>query len=144
MCWAEARQRGRRPQEQAKCQPWSQPWRRAPSNFAILSESFINREWCLRELEEFAQHANKRFGIYIDGDKKRIFSIERMPVSRDVLPSQLEGTTTYRFFEGGRILRPTVNTAHRAKYLASIEDLLIDISKVLKLLAKSEIGRAHV
>ena len=109
---------------------------------AILSESFINREWCLRELEEFAQHADKRFGIYIDGDKKRIFSIERMPVSREVLPSQLEGTTTYRFFEGGRILRPTVNTAHRAKYLASIEDLLIDISKVLKLLAKSARGDA--
>ena len=104
---------------------------------AILSESFINREWCLREVEEFTAHADKRFGVYIDGDKKRLFSVERMPVSRDMLPSQLTGTTTYRFFENGRILRPSVNAQHRAKYLANVEDLLIDISKVLKLLAKS-------
>ncbi|SDR50876.1 TIR domain-containing protein [Rhizobiales bacterium GAS113] len=104
---------------------------------AILSESFIHREWCLRELEEFTNHAQQRYGVYVDGDKKRIFSIERMPMSRDALPSQLEGTTTYRFFEGDRILRPTINASHRAKYLASVEDLLIDISRVLKLLAKA-------
>ena len=109
---------------------------------AILSESFINREWCLREVEEFTAHAHKRFGVYIDGDKKRLFSVERMPVSRDMLPSQLTGTTTYRFFENGRILRPSVNAQHRAKYLANVEDLLIDISKVLKLLAKSAKGGA--
>ena len=104
---------------------------------AILSESFVNREWCRREVEEFAEHAHKRFGVYIDGDKKRIFSVERMPVSRDVLPSQLEGTTTYRFFDGARILQPTVDDRHRAKYLACIHDLVYDISRVLKLLAKS-------
>jgi TIR domain len=104
---------------------------------AILSESFIKREWCLREVQEFAAHADKRFGVYIDGDKKRIFSVERMPVSREVLPNQLEGTTTYRFFEGGRILQPTVDNQHRAKYLACIHDLVYDIARVLKLLAKT-------
>jgi hypothetical protein len=114
--------------------------RKTATFIAILSEGYFNREWCLREVREFAEHAEKRFGIHVDGEKKRIFKVEKMPIDIDALPDPLQGTTSYRFFaEGNRILRPTIKE-YRDKYLLQVEDLLKDLATVLKVLAKHADG----
>jgi hypothetical protein len=103
---------------------------------AILSESFFNREWCLREVRTFSEHATKNVGILVDGTRKRIFKVEKMPVDRDTLPAELQGTTAYKFFgDGARILRPTIKE-YRDQYVMQVEDLLKDLATVLKVMAR--------
>jgi hypothetical protein len=103
----------------------------------IISASFVNSEWCQREVKEFVAQAEKSFGIHVDGEKKRIFKVERIPTDRDVLPGELQGTTTYKFFvDGKRPLRPSISDRDGEQYYAQLVDLAVDVAEVMKLLAK--------
>ncbi len=103
----------------------------------IISASFVNSEWCQREVKEFAAQAEKRFGMLVDGEKRRIFKVERIPTDRNILSEELQGTTTYRFFvDGKRPLRPSISDRDGAEYYAQIVDLAVDVAEVMRLLAK--------
>jgi TIR domain len=103
----------------------------------IISASFVNSEWCQREVREFVAQAERRFGIHVDGEKKRIFKVERIPTDRNILPDDLQGTTTYKFFvDGKRPLRPSISDKDGEAYYAQIVDLAVDVADVMRLLAK--------
>jgi hypothetical protein len=103
----------------------------------IISASFVNSEWCQREVREFVAQADKRFGLHVDGEKKRIFKVERIPTDRGILPDDLQGTTTYQFFvDGKRPLRPSISDRDGEAYYARLVDLAVDVAEVMKLLAR--------
>ena len=106
----------------------------------IIRPSFFQREWCIRELHEFAASAEQGFGIKV-GEKNRIFKVEKVPLSidRTELPSHLQGTGSYRFYgpdpeHQGRIheYRPKLGVDYAAKYWREMDDLAQDIAMVLR------------
>jgi hypothetical protein len=102
----------------------------------VVSASFLNSEWCLREVKEFAAGAEKNFGMHLDGEKKRIFKVERIPTDRNALPEALQGTTTYKFFvDGKRPLRPNISDRDGEAYYAQLVDLAIDVADAMRRLA---------
>ncbi len=83
----------------------------------VLSRIFINRPYCLRELRAFTEYAEKQLATYIgaDGEKKRIFIVEKLPVDRDRLPAELQSLGgTFKFHEGDQTLRPTLTSKRLA------------------------------
>ena len=107
---------------------------------SIISPSFFQREWCIRELEEFAASAELTLGIKV-GEKNRIFKVEKVPLSfdRSKLPSHLQGTGSYRFYgpdpeHQGKIheYRPKLGVDYAAKYWREMDDLAQDIAMVLR------------
>jgi len=107
---------------------------------SIISPSFFQRKWCLRELEEFATCAERDFGVKV-GEKNRIFKVEKVPLSfeRGYLPDSLQGTGSYRFYgpdpqHEGRIheYRPKLGVDYAARYWRELDDLAQDIAMVLK------------
>jgi TIR domain len=102
----------------------------------VVSASFLNSEWCIREVKEFASSAEEEFGMHLDGEKKRIFKVERIPVDRNALPDELQGTTTYQFFiDGKRVLRPYISDRDGETYYAQLVDLAIDVADAMNRLA---------
>ena len=49
---------------------------------SVLTPSFIHSEWCTREVQAFAGHAEDNLGMLIDGERSRIFKVEKMPVEK--------------------------------------------------------------
>ncbi|MBV9762292.1 MAG: toll/interleukin-1 receptor domain-containing protein [Acidobacteriaceae bacterium] len=116
---------------------------RTATLLSILSPSFLERPWCLRELEEFAAHAARTLGIHIDEEKSRIFKVEKVPVQRSQFPEPLRGTGTYRFYgpdpENPRKVhefRPLINPDDARAYFKRVDDLAQDIAEVLKSMAR--------
>ncbi len=71
---------------------------RTATFLSVLSPSFMQRDWCKRELESFTGHAESQIGVFIDEERSRIFKVEKMPVERNALPPAMQGTKTYRFY----------------------------------------------
>ncbi|HEV3037376.1 MAG TPA: toll/interleukin-1 receptor domain-containing protein [Candidatus Angelobacter sp.] len=108
---------------------------------SVISPSFLEREWCLRELDEFASHAERSFGIRIDEEKLRIFKVEKVPVDRQFLPKTLQGTGSYKFHgpdpeHEGRVheFRPWLGS-DAGRYFKAMDDLAMDIASVLRAMA---------
>ena len=98
----------------------------------VLSPSFLNRTWTLRELETFSRHASRGIGLLIKGEKSRIFKVEKLEIDRNSLPALMQGTKSYRFIkeETQREFRPYLES-DRSGYLKQLDDLAIDIANLL-------------
>src|SRR4029453_8535109 len=68
---------------------------RTATLLSVISDNFLNRPWCRREVEEFCRNAGQSIQV---GEKRRIFKAERRPIAGDNLPRQLDGTGMYRFY----------------------------------------------
>jgi hypothetical protein len=115
---------------------------RTATFLSVLSPSFLQRDWCKRELEAFAGHAEGQLGILIDNEKSRIFKAEKMPVERHALPPVMQGTKTYRFYEPDPAnpqspleLRPDFGTEFFRRYFEQMDELAKDIATILKEMA---------
>jgi hypothetical protein len=105
---------------------------------SIISPSFVEREWCIRELEAFAANAES-FGIRVDDDrKKRIFKVEKVEVDPSVLPSRLQGSGSYKFYgpdpQTGKVheYRSKLGTEFGLRYFEQMDELARDIAVVLR------------
>lgn len=112
----------------------------AATFLSIISPSFFQRPWCLREIEEFAASAEQNLGVRI-GEKNRIFKVEKVPLSfdRSNLPGPLQGAGSYKFYgpdpeHEGKIheYRPKLGMDYAKRYFVQIDDLAQDIAMVLK------------
>lgn len=110
---------------------------------SVISPSFIKRPWCLRELEEFALHAEGGTGIRVDEERSRIFKVEKIPIDRDALPSPMQGTKTYRFYgpdprqpNRSHEFRPQLGGDYFLRYYEEMDELAKDIATVLRELAE--------
>ena len=112
---------------------------------SVLTPSYVDSEWCRREVEEFARAAEAAGGVKIGENQKRIFKVEKTPVDRSRHPPILQGQTGYRFYikdkEKGRpseLALAADNPEKRAKALEVIEDLAYHIIGTLKAMAGAE------
>jgi hypothetical protein len=112
---------------------------RTATFLSVLSPSFLQRDWCKRELEAFAGCAEGQMGVLIDNEKSRIFKAEKTPVERNALPPVMQGTKTYRFYEPNpanpqspRELRPDFGTEFFRRYFEQMDELAKDIATLLQ------------
>jgi hypothetical protein len=122
---------------------------RTAAFLSVLSPSFLQREWCRRELETFAGEADRQMGLLVDDERSRIFKVEKMPVERNTLPPAMQGTKTYRFYEPDPAqpkrlheLRPLLGGEYYRRYFEQMDELAKDIAALLKDMATSVGGGA--
>jgi TIR domain-containing protein len=104
----------------------------------VISPSSVHREWCVRELEEFASDAERTFGLRVDNEKWRIFKVEKLPVDRKSWPALLQhGTMSYKFHgpdprhEKVHEFRPMLGGEYGIRYYEEMDTLAKDIAAVL-------------
>jgi hypothetical protein len=112
---------------------------RTATFLSVLSPSFMQRDWCKRELESFTGHAESQMGVFIDEERSRIFKVEKMPVERNALPPAMQGTKTYRFYRPDPAepkhtieLRPLLGGEYYRRYFEEMDELAKDIAELLK------------
>jgi hypothetical protein len=105
----------------------------------VLSKIFINRPYCLRELRTFAETAEKQLATYIgaDGEKKRIFIVEKLPVDLERLPKELQGLGgKFKFHDSEQTLRPALssrNSGFRDLYYTALNRLSKTAADLIRL-----------
>jgi hypothetical protein len=120
---------------------------RTATFMSVLSPSFLQRDWCKRELESFAAHAESQMGILVNDEGSRIFKVEKMPVERNALPQTMQGTKTYRFYQPDPAqpkrtieLRPLLGGEYYRRYFEEMDELAKDIAALLKSMGQSAAG----
>jgi hypothetical protein len=103
----------------------------------VLSKIFINRDYCLRELREFHDYTDRSIATYVDGEKKRIFIVEKLEVDREHLPPELHGLGgKFKFYEEtGQTLRPALSSKDsqaREAYYTVLNRLSKTVAELLK------------
>ncbi len=123
---------------------------RTATLLSVLSPSFLQREWCRRELDAFTGHAERHVGVLIDEEKSRIFKVEKMPVDREALPPAMQGTKTYRFYEPDPTqpkrlheLRPLLGGEYYRRYFEEMDELAKDIAGLLRDMARAAASGAN-
>ncbi len=112
---------------------------------SVLSPSYINSEWCRKEMQLFCRIAGETGGVRI-GNKARIFKVEKIGVSPDKHPPELQGMTGYQFHyldeqaHRPRELSPE-SGPHAIEYWQKIDDVAQDITSLLQEM-KFHIGTA--
>src|SRR5258706_11410835 len=102
---------------------------------AVISPSFMKREWCIRELKEF----ERSFGMRIDDETLRIFKVEKIHVDPNALPTPLQRAEGYKFY-GDHEFRPILGGDYLNRYFKKMDELARDIAEVLKSLARKASG----
>lgn len=103
---------------------------------SVLSPSYINSEWCRKEMQLFCRIANQTGGVRV-GNKARIFKIEKLSVPFDKHPPELQGMTGYQFYyldehaHRPRELSPE-SGPHAIEYWQKIDDVAQDITSLLQ------------
>lgn len=66
---------------------------------SVLSPGYVGSAWCMGELREFCELAEKSGGLKLPGGRLRIFKVVKTFVERDKHPSQFQGQLGFEFFE---------------------------------------------
>ena len=106
---------------------------------AVLSEGYVNSQWCRDEAAAFCAAAEQSGGLTRD-NKSRVFKVFKAPpASLDPLPAVMREMTGYDFFEriGSNVpkeLDPDFNKASRDKYVDQIMTLAFHLSSLINTL----------
>lgn len=100
----------------------------------VFSPSYLNSEWCGREINGFSEVARSHGGVVI-GTLSRIFKVFKIPIDRHALPEVVSDTTGYHFYEVDKdsvphTLDPSLDEERR-EYLRKVRKLAWDINKLL-------------
>ena len=110
---------------------------------SVLSPSYINSEWCRKELHEFVE-VNEGGGRLTIGDKSRIFKVVKTPVPREKLPPEVQSLLGYEFYrvdpETGHALELNGIFGEEAQveFWLKLDDLAHDIVETLDLVSKPD------
>lgn len=106
---------------------------------AVLSEGYVNSQWCRDEAAAFCAAAEQSGGLTRD-NKSRVFKVVKAPpATLDPLPAVMREMTGYDFFEriGSNVpkeLDPDFNKASRDKYVDQIMTLAFHLSSLINTL----------
>lgn len=120
---------------------------RAAILVSVLSPSYINSEWCRREMEVFCQIANDTGGLRL-GTRARIFKVEKINVPLGKHPAELQGMTGYAFYyidekaNRSRELSPE-SGPHAIEYWQKIDDVAQDLTSLLEEMKRGAAGPAE-
>ncbi|HXT62118.1 MAG TPA: toll/interleukin-1 receptor domain-containing protein [Pyrinomonadaceae bacterium] len=101
---------------------------------SILSPSYLNSEWCRREMQMFSRIATDTGGVRL-GNKARIFKIEKINVPLDKHPAELQGMTGYQFYymDDHRARELSAESGpHAIDYWQRIDDVAQDIATLMQ------------
>jgi hypothetical protein len=101
---------------------------------SVLSPSYINSEWCRREMQMFSNIATETGGVRL-GNKARIFKVEKIHVPLDKHPAELQGMTGYEFYykDDHRARELSADSGpHAIEYWQRIDDVAQDIATLLQ------------
>ncbi len=113
---------------------------------SILSPRYIQSEWCLRELQEFAQVAAATGGLSLD-DKSRIYKVVKTFIPREQHPPELQALLGYEFFDldahTGRPKEflPELGKEEEYKFFQRLDDLAYDMHLLLQVMKDRPQGR---
>jgi hypothetical protein len=100
---------------------------------SVLSPSYINSEWCRREMQMFSSIATETGGVRL-GNKARIFKVEKIFVPLEKHPTELQGMTGYEFYymDDHRARELSAESGpHAIQYWQRIDDVAQDIATLL-------------
>ncbi len=104
---------------------------------SVLSPSYINSDWCIRELCEFWEASERNRGIAKDHEIP-IFKVVKTPVPLEKHPKRVRQVLGYEFFTidamSGRPRELSLEgeTQEKKKYLTRLDDLAYDVCNMLK------------
>jgi len=110
----------------------------------ILSPHYLESCWCSRELHEFCDKCCKK-KIFINR-KSRVFKVIKTYIPEDKHPRELQTLIGYKFYEIDKqtgkphTYRPELGGEEATKFIAKVEDLAIDISKLVEMMKKNGIA----
>jgi hypothetical protein len=109
---------------------------------SILSPRYLKSEWCIREVQEFCDSAQRTGGLSID-NKARIFKVIKTPIDGgDTLPGVMRSLLGYEFFtfedETPLELDPAYGEKYAQEYNRKVAIVAWDAAQLLKRLAGSE------
>src|SRR6185295_9814693 len=99
-----------------------------------LSPSYINSEWCRREMQMFSNIATDTGGVRL-GNKARIFKVEKISVPLDKHPPELQGMTGYQFFymDNARARELSADSGpHAIDFWQRVDDVAQDIATLMQ------------
>ncbi len=109
----------------------------------VVSESFLKRPWCQRELEDFCRNAESKLGLRV-GEKIRIFRVSKTEVDKKDLPEQFGSSLSYVFCGEDpddpnpkkRIheYRPSLGGQQPRLYFLALDELAKDIADTLRIM----------
>ncbi|MCM3904180.1 MAG: toll/interleukin-1 receptor domain-containing protein [Pyrinomonadaceae bacterium] len=111
---------------------------------SVLSPSYINSEWCRREMELFCRVAGETGGVRL-GNRARIFKVEKINVPLGKHPTELQGMTGYAFYyidekaNRARELSPE-SGPHAIEYWQKIDDVAQDLTSLLEEMKRGAAG----
>ncbi len=111
---------------------------------SVLSPSYINSEWCRREMELFCRVASETGGVRL-GNRARIFKVEKINVPLGKHPAELQGMTGYAFYyidekaNRARELSPE-SGPHAIEYWQKIDDVAQDLTSLLEEMKRRSVG----
>lgn len=108
---------------------------------SVISPRYVNSTWCLLELTEFVNAAEKSIGLRV-GNKSRVFKVLKTPVDREIQPESLKGLLGYEFYlesDGEERAREflLLPKDDEFRFFQALDDLAYDIAELL-----SSIGAA--
>lgn len=104
---------------------------------SILSPRYIKSEWCIKEVSEFTQAAEKGIGTKV-GNKSRILKVIKTAVPYNAHPREIADTLGYEFYiidpQTGRAkeLSQKVTSELEHIYWAKLDDIAYDICRLLE------------
>jgi hypothetical protein len=100
---------------------------------SVLSPSYMNSDWCRREMQLFHRIATDTGGVRL-GNKARIIKVEKIHVPLEKHPSELQGMTGYQFYymDDHRARELSPESAHAVDYWQRIDDVAQDASELLQ------------
>jgi hypothetical protein len=107
---------------------------------SIVTPSYLNSDWCKRELREFCEAAQHTGGLVI-GNKSRVFKVIKTPVDdhgADALPPHMKDVLGFEFFaytdRAPLELDPDLGPEYSQLYRQKVAVLAYDIAQLLKAL----------
>ena len=107
---------------------------------SIFSPRYLQSTWCMRELQEFCQAAQRTGGLRI-GEKSRLFKVVKTPIHPDEYPPETQDLLGYEFFrmdESGRPAEfdPIFGPEAEKNFLMKLYDVAYDAHQLLDQLTR--------
>ncbi len=102
----------------------------------VLTQSYLESEWCARELRAFCSQTDPRFGLQVRGQNRGVkILVSELPIERH--PEPLRGVVGYKFFSvepngSARRFRRTEESDRDQRHWDKLEDLARDLGELLK------------
>jgi hypothetical protein len=111
----------------------------------VMSEPYLSSEWCNRELKTFLLNAEAQGGVRVDNDY-RVFKINKLPVERNAIPSELNVITGFDFYEIDPETRmptpidPSFGDNERERFIKKVYSVSVALAKLLRQIEDKGIG----